>query len=590
MKALGAATLAVLVALGLLLPSDGKADQPTIKTFWTTDGVGNPWGTAVDGSGKVWFAEPGCDFAPTCPADAPAGQIGKLDPASGATSYYTLPNIPGNQPIFLAFDDSGKLWFTTPGNDMIGEFSPSTGTFLGQWPVTPGSGPWDLVFANGQLWYTEHLASAVGVFDPGSKAHQDFQTPSASSNPYGIAASGGRIWFTENNGSVDRIAAIDTDHGNAISEYAIVLPLDGTPHMITVDSNGHPWWTEGWSNTIATLDPGAATPGSCGLDEGTCKGVQRYDLPASAACGGEAHASGIAFDARANRLWLDNSLTSQVGSFTPSTSSFAMNKLSSCSAHPHDGLSLDAAGNVWFAEEFINAIGELVAPSAPPPPAGSSPPSAPGGVLPAGSTSTPSPANTSAPTIRGDPRQSRTLTARTGSWTNAPTRFSYSWQRCRRRCVKIARATGRSYRLAASDVDAKMRVIVTAGNSGGTGQATSRGRGPVGPSMKRVKQALGQLLASSTKRRTVETLLEKGGYRGSFHAPSGGDLMVTWRAKSSVIARAHVHFPRAGAGNVTTRLTRTAKRLLKPGNRLIARVSFAASGEPAVTQYAITKS
>jgi streptogramin lyase len=588
MKVPGGTILAFLVALGLLLPSAGIADQPAIKTFWTTGGVGNPWGTAVDGSGNVWFAEPGCDFAPTCPADAPAGQIGKLDPASGATSYYTLPSIPGNQPIFIAFDGSGDLWFTTPGNDMIGEFSPSTGTFLGQWPVTAGSGPWDLVFANGQLWYTEHLASAVGTFDPGSKSHQDFQTPSANSNPYGIAASGARIWFTENNSSVDRVALLDTTQANSISEYPIVLPLNGTPHMITIDANGHPWWTEGWSNTIATLDPAAATAGNCGRDSGICNGIQRVQLPASGTCGGEAHASGIAFDAAVNRLWVDNSLTAQVGSFTPSTGTFAMNTLDNCSAHPHDGLSVDAAGNVWFAEEFVNAIGELVMPAGRPPATGV-PPTAPGSV-PQSATSTPSPINTAAPTIRGNPRQSRILTARNGSWVNAPTRFSYRWQRCRSRCVNVAGATGRSYRLAASDVDAKMRVIVTAGNSGGTGQATSRGRGPVGPSVKRVKHALTQLLASSTKRRAVTTLLAKGAYRRSFHAPSGGDLKVSWRAKSSVIAAAHAHFARAGAVDVTTRLTRTAKRLLRPGNRLVAKASFTPRGEPAVTQYAVTKS
>jgi streptogramin lyase len=57
---------------------------------------------------------------------------------------------------------------------------------------------------------------------------------------------------------------------------------------------------------------------------------------------------------------LDNSLTAQVGSFDPSTGSFALNTLSNCNAHPHDGLSLDATGDVWFDEEFANAIGELI--------------------------------------------------------------------------------------------------------------------------------------------------------------------------------------------------------------------------------------
>jgi streptogramin lyase len=43
--------------------------------------------------------------------------------------------------VHVAFDGSGNLWFTTPNNSMIGEFSPSAGKFVGQWPVTAGSGP-----------------------------------------------------------------------------------------------------------------------------------------------------------------------------------------------------------------------------------------------------------------------------------------------------------------------------------------------------------------------------------------------------------------------------------------------------------------
>jgi streptogramin lyase len=335
----------------------------TLNTFWATAGVGDPWGTAVDGSGNVWFAEPGCDFAPTCSASARPGQIGVLKAASHTIAFYTLPNIPGNQPIFLAFDQSGKLWFTTPNNSMIGEFNPSTGQFVGQWPVTSGTGPWDLTFVGDQIWYTEHLVSAVGSFDTSTHAYRDFQTPTANSNPYGIAADGGLIWFTENNSSVDRIASLDT-RNNAISEYPIVKPVSGTPHEVAIDRAGHPWWTEGWSNTVATLNPGVATPGQCGTTSGPCTGIQRFKAPAPTTCSTSgSHTSGIAFQGGSGLVWFDNSLTAQVGSLNPSGNAFAMTSLSSCGAHPHDGLSLDAAGNVWFDEEFANAIGEQVAPA-----------------------------------------------------------------------------------------------------------------------------------------------------------------------------------------------------------------------------------
>jgi streptogramin lyase len=574
--------------------SPSTPERLLINTIPLTQGVGEPWGTAIDSSGNIWFAEPGCDFAPTCAADTPPGQIGKIDPSSGAVTFYTLPSIPGNQPIFVAFDGAGNLWFTTPNNSMIGEFSPSTGSFLGQWPVTAGSGPWDLIVANGEIWYTEHLASAVGAFNPDTHAHRDFQTPSANSNPYGITANGGLIWFTENNSSVDRVAVLDTTKANVISEYPIVRPLSGTPHMIDVDRSGRPWWTEGFSNTIATLNPAAATPGNCGTTAGTCTGIRRFEVPRSITCGGSAHTSGIAFQRSADLVWLDNSLTAQVGSFSPATGTFAMNTLSDCGAHPHDGLSLDAAGNVWFDEEFANAIGELV------PGNGSvtstsvdvGATSNPASSAPSTDVSLRQPANTERPMILGSPTQAQTLAATKGSWTNDPTGFGYQWQRCDPGCSNITDAVESSYTLAVDDVGANVRVVVTAGNTGGSAQAASGEFGPVGPSLEQVKAAIANVL-HARRGSTIAKLLRKGGYRVKFEAPSAGSMTISWyvprkgahKPRRVVVASARRRFSKAGPTNVTIRLTRIGKRLLGRATKLkvTAKVTFIPEGEAAVT-------
>jgi streptogramin lyase len=234
---------------------------------------------------------------------------------------------------------------------------------VGQWPVTPGSGPWDLTFANGKLWYTEHLVSAVGEFDPTTHTYQDFNTPSANSNPYGIAASGSLIWFTENNSSVARIGELDTAAPNQISEYLIRQQLPGglTPHMIGVDASGHPWWTEGWVRAIGTLDPSVAAPGQCGpvSSAGNCTGVTEFPLPASTSTCNGSHVSGLAVQGgSSSRIWLDDSLSNQVGAYTPATNQFALVNVR-CGVHTHDGLNLDPALHVWWDEEFNNALGEL---------------------------------------------------------------------------------------------------------------------------------------------------------------------------------------------------------------------------------------
>lgn len=330
------------------------------RRFAVAKGVGEPWGMAVDRSGNIWFAEPGCDFEPRCERDSPPGQIGELKRSSHKVTMYALPRRPGNQPIFLAFDHRGKLWFTTPDNSKIGEFDPAKRRFVGQWSVTPGTGPWDLTFAAGEIWYTEHFAAAVGSFNPVTHAHRDIQTPSAESEPYGIAANGSLIWFTENNAEVDRIAVLDARRHNRIREYPIVLPASGTPHMITVGPRGHPWWTEGFSGTIATLDPAVAAPGSCETSFGTCKGVRRFRVPPSRRCTMGSHISGIVFDRARHVLWLDDALGGAVGSFDPSRGSFRLTQLADCNAHPHDGLVVGHSGSVWFDEEFANGLGELI--------------------------------------------------------------------------------------------------------------------------------------------------------------------------------------------------------------------------------------
>jgi hypothetical protein len=59
-----------------------------------------------------------------------------------------------------------------------------------------------------------------------------------------------------------------------------------------------------------------------------------------------------------SRIWLDDSLSNQVGAYTPATNQFALVNVR-CGVHTHDGLNLDPALHVWWDEEFNNALGEL---------------------------------------------------------------------------------------------------------------------------------------------------------------------------------------------------------------------------------------
>ena len=114
------------------------------------------------------------------------------------------------------------------------------------------------------------------------------------------------------------------------------------------------------------------------------------------------------------------------------------------------------------------------------------------------------PSNTSPPTISGTPKAGSTLTANDGSWTNAPTSFTYQWQRCAsdgRACGDITAGTSKTYTPSTGDVGHALRVVVTAVNADGRTAATSAPSEPI-------SSANGP---SNTVRPTVTGAAEVGG-------------------------------------------------------------------------------
>jgi hypothetical protein len=84
------------------------------------------------------------------------------------------------------------------------------------------------------------------------------------------------------------------------------------------------------------------------------------------------------------------------------------------------------------------------------------------------------PVNTAAPVVSGSAQQGQTLSVSSGSWSGtSPISYTYRWQRCSPGCLDIAGATGSSYLVAAADVGASLRAVVTASNSAGSGEAAS---------------------------------------------------------------------------------------------------------------------
>ncbi len=324
--------------------SRGVAATPPTATEYALPEGSDPWGVAIDSSGNVWVAAPGCDPGTSCSSTTPSGMIEEFNPASSTWTSHTLPAGYG-QALFLAFDTAGNLWFTSPFANVIGTLNPVTKAFQ-KWTVpTANSRPWDLtVDRHGRIWFTEFSTNKIARFDPKNGKFREIATPSPDSHPYGIAAGAHNdIWFTENNDTVGLVA--ETSSGVSLKGYKTrEEPAPGlTPHLIAVDPDGNVWWTEGFATSLGELKTDRARPG-------TNLGVSEY----SYSSGG--HTSGIAIDHH-GLVWFDDSLLNKYGSFPISgTGSFSVYPTPSGSGHPHDGLAVDSQDRIWIAEEFGNKL------------------------------------------------------------------------------------------------------------------------------------------------------------------------------------------------------------------------------------------
>jgi hypothetical protein len=84
------------------------------------------------------------------------------------------------------------------------------------------------------------------------------------------------------------------------------------------------------------------------------------------------------------------------------------------------------------------------------------------------------PVNASAPAVIGPPRRGSALTATLGSWLNAPSSYAIQWQRgANGTWGDIAGANALVYFAGPADVDAALRVTVTAANEDGAAIAAS---------------------------------------------------------------------------------------------------------------------
>ncbi|HJQ27881.1 MAG TPA: hypothetical protein VJ827_00955 [Rubrobacter sp.] len=171
-----------------------RYDIPTgeFTAFPTPASSGNtdPLDVAVAPDGIVWFTEG-------------LGQIGRLDPATGAITEIDVEGLP--REINIASD--GAVWFTQRFPPQgVGRIAPVPNPVAGDVTFFPvDGGPLDIApAADGSMWFTRTTAGNIARITPDGVITAQSKTVKGS-EPFGITVpSDGNPWFTML--SADKIA------------------------------------------------------------------------------------------------------------------------------------------------------------------------------------------------------------------------------------------------------------------------------------------------------------------------------------------------------------------------------------------------
>lgn len=212
----------------------------------------NAYGTAVDTTGEVWFAEG--------PADVLGNAAYNGYEVDVAPSAVTLSA--GTTPVGVTNGPDGAIWFTAQGANAIGRVnrvgSPTVTTY--PLPTHSAGAYWITGGPDGALWFTECSAGKIGRVPvnavPGSSAQiKEFPIPlKGGAFPLGIVAgTDGALWFTDNSSAY--IGRITTS--GSITRYPI--PSGRAAGLIAVGPDGAMWFTEPSGDKIGRILTSATT-------------------------------------------------------------------------------------------------------------------------------------------------------------------------------------------------------------------------------------------------------------------------------------------------------------------------------------------
>jgi len=279
----------------------------------------HPHDVAPAADGSVWYT-----------AQA-TGELGRLDPATGATTSVKLGA--GSAPHGVIVGPDGAAWVTDGGLNAIVRVDAATRQ-VSRFPLPAGRANASLntaVFApDGVLWFTGQ-AGVYGRLDPRTGTVEVYDAPRGA-GPYGITVTpAGEVFYASLAGN--HVARIDRSTGRATP---IDPPTAGQgARRVWSDSTGRIWVSEWNAGQVAVYEPGSGR-------------WQEWKLP-----GSRPQAYAVYVDA-GDTVWLSDFGANTIVAFDPSSEAFASYPLDAAGASVRQ--LLGRQGEVWGAESGADRL------------------------------------------------------------------------------------------------------------------------------------------------------------------------------------------------------------------------------------------
>jgi hypothetical protein len=331
----------IITAAASFQPSlAGAPNDWTVSIEYTGGGLNYAQLLAIDGQGNVWVpnaVDPGTisEFGPTG------------DPLSGKTGF-TGGGL--SYPYALAVDTTGNAWTANSGNNTVSEHTSGGTPLSGSGFAAQGlQKPYAIALDSAGNVFTANGNNTVTKLSATGSATAQFINGGLD-GPFAIALDSSQNVWVANSGVSNSVSKFSNTGTSASLSGFIGGGINGA-YGIAIDGNNNAW--------VANF-PSSSTTATGSVSElnstGSPLSGAGYTTPANV--------SAIAVDGN-NTIWTANT-DGSVSHLSPNGSPISpATGYISAGATGEVGIAIDASGNVWTTDNYVNSIFEYVGAASP---------------------------------------------------------------------------------------------------------------------------------------------------------------------------------------------------------------------------------